>query len=84
MKIEINVVNNGYILIADEDTYIFEDTTSGAMDLLRTISDIIYSDSGRYSSERIHVIALPGDKYEGENTELVKDSLDFISNYIKD
>lgn len=84
MKIEINVVSNGYILTVDEDTYIFEDTISGTMDLLRNISDVTYADSGRYSSERIHVIALPGDKYEGENTELVKDSLDFISNYIKD
>ena len=89
MKLIIESVENGYILkykdpITDKViTQVFDNELQSnirALELLfYSVAELIAEPTSRYSEERLFVGAVPGDKYEGEHTEQVKDTIDTLS-----
>lgn len=85
--IKIIRADNGYI-IKDTDfetvqviAFDGDDDKSAIRHLLYTMLEMLGETSGKYDKERIHIVTLPGDKYEGPQTESVKESLDFLKYY---
>lgn len=85
--IKIIRADNGYI-IKDTDfeiTQVIEfdsdDDKSAIKHLLYTMLEMLGECDGKYDSERIYIVTLPGDNYEGPHTKAVKESLDFLKDY---
>jgi hypothetical protein len=86
MKLIVESAKNGYILsYKNEDNIVVkeifcsdESNTKALIELFYSIQDVLGERVSRYSSERLFVGALPGDKYEGEQTELVKETLEQV------
>lgn len=92
MKLTIESVQNGFILTYknDEDELVKEVVSSNNDDLKGTI-ELLYAAAtalglfgDKYDSERLFIGALPGHKYDGERTKLVRDTLEVVGGYIKD
>lgn len=91
MKVLIERVKNGYILKYKDDkvvtTLVFDEDGKGAIptfiDLVRTLESLIGEIDSRYSQERLFLGVLPGDKYEGENTDLVKETIEKVQYFAK-
>jgi hypothetical protein len=79
----ITQAENGYVLrLYNEgmaaETHVFEgEEVEATLSLLQFISSEL-SPGSRYDANRVYVVGLPGDKYEGELTEDQKRSLDFL------
>lgn len=91
---KINKVKNGYTITRqydNEEEYEVvvgldsDDEVDGFAEFLNTINNEFGPSTSRYSSKRIRVIVLPGDKFEGEldkdylnNLSYLKDEIDYI------
>lgn len=84
MKIQIETTSNGYILYEKQDDKVIKHTYTDEQthELLYHVLYLIGPNESRYSDERLFVGYLPGDKYEGEFTEKVKETIDRIKYFV--
>lgn len=85
--IKIIRADNGYI-IKDSDfdsvqviAFDGDDDKSAIRHLLYTMLEMLGETGGKYDKERIHIVTLPGDNYDGPHTKAVKGSLEFLKYY---
>lgn len=55
-----------------------DDENSALIHALQEVASLC-EDSSRHSKSRVHVLSLPGDKYEGELTKKQKESLEWLT-----
>lgn len=89
MKLIVERVENGYVLKYKDPitekivTQVFDNELQSDIQALRTlfynIEELVAETTSRYSKERLFIGAIPGDKYEGEHTKEVKDTIDSLS-----
>ena len=86
MKLEIETVENGYILkdCSDEpirkEVFQFKDDNDlyALVDLLYTLNEKLADSTTKYSKERIHIVILPGLDYEGELSDRSKEDIEHL------
>ena len=76
--IRIRRLSNGYVIKTEESEMCFPDSNDGILSMLRHLIEDI-TETNRYSDERIIVGVLPGDKYEGKLTPLVRETIETLS-----
>lgn len=81
MKIQIETTTNGYIVYEKQDEKVIKTIyrESDLQIMLYDVLSLIGPSESRYSQERIFIGTMPGDKYEGELSPAVKDTLSRIS-----
>jgi hypothetical protein len=92
MKLTIESARNGFIisykneegLLTKEVFSSDESETKALIELFYYVQEVLGVLGDRYSSERLFIGALPGDKYEGEQTELVKETLERIKYFLNE
>lgn len=86
MRMLITRAENGYVLKVDDgiaQVHVFEgEDVESTLKLLQHLSSELCPGS-RYDANRIYVVGLPGDKYEGELTDDQKATADWMSGYAK-
>lgn len=89
MKITIEAVQNGFILIdntedntkkfvfhKDEDS--FDESLNTEINLLYAIADLLFESKNKYSAHRLYIKDFPGHSYEGDLTQQQKEDFELI------
>lgn len=89
MIFKIEQASNGWILESineeypeDNEKYVMndgEDEVDAFISLLHIITSNFGPSTSRYSAKRVHTIAVPGDKFEGEVPKEIKENVEWLS-----